>query len=86
MIKKVTLYQVFCDGCGKLFDNEEPKLRMNETHLYTSLRRAEIGIQRAGWIVMHNHPNSNPRIYCKSCNEKFQKQGQTLIKIKELLQ
>lgn len=73
MIKSVKLYQVFCDLCGKLFDNEEKPLRMNECHLYTSIKRAEIGIQVAGWVVIHNIPNTNPRIICKSCNEKSNK-------------
>ncbi len=67
MIKPVTLYQVFCDTCGKLFDNEEPKLRMNECHLYTSVKRAEIGIRVAGWVIMHNLPNLSPRILCTDC-------------------
>lgn len=74
MIKQVILYQVFCDLCGRLFDNEEPPLRMNECHLYTGVGRAEIGIQRAGWIVMHNQQDVVPRIACPRCKieaEKF---------------
>ena len=66
-IKPVTLYQVFCDKCGKLFDNEEPPLRMNECHLYTSIARAEIGIRVAGWVVLSPIPNVSPRILCTEC-------------------
>lgn len=68
MIKAVTMYQVFCDACGKLFDNEEKPLRMNECHLYTSVKRAEIGIQKVGWKILHNQPNSLPHVICKKCN------------------
>ena len=66
-IKPVTLYQVFCDECGKLFDNEEPKLRMNECHLYTSIKRAEVGIRVAGWVVLPLMPNASPGILCTKC-------------------
>ena len=67
------MFQVFCDGCGKLFDNEEKPLRMNECHLYTSFRRAEIGIQAVGWKVMHNQPNAPPRIFCLHCNSEAER-------------
>ncbi|MCK5341993.1 MAG: hypothetical protein KAR20_01235 [Candidatus Heimdallarchaeota archaeon] len=75
MIKQVTLYQVFCDVCGKLFDNEEVPLRMNECHLYTSVARAEMGIQVAGWVVMHKLPNLMPRILCTKCKIVKHKQN-----------
>ena len=70
MIKKVVLFQVYCDLCGKLFDNEEPKLRMNECHLYTSVRRAEIGIEKAGWRVLHNQRGYTPREVCTDCKQE----------------
>ena len=73
VIKQVILYRVFCDLCGKLFDNEEKPLRMNECHLYTSVKRAEIGIQVAGWKVMHNMPASVPRIICPRCFKDAEK-------------
>jgi hypothetical protein len=69
MIKQVVYFRVFCDICGKLFDNEEEPLRMNECHLYTSVRRAEIGIQKVGWQVMHNQPNVLPRVCCPKCKK-----------------
>lgn len=72
MIKAVTMYLVFCDLCGKLFDNEETPLRMNECHLYTGIGRAEIGIQKVGWKVLHNQPNSLPRVICKTCDQAAQ--------------
>ena len=65
-IKPVTLYRVHCDTCGKLFDNEEPKLRMNECHLYTSIKRAEIGIRVAGWVVLPRCPMKARAFYVLS--------------------
>ena len=67
MIKQVQLYQVYCDGCGKLFDNEEEPLRMNETHLYTSIKRALVGIQVVGWAVFRNLEEDTRYISCPKC-------------------
>lgn len=66
-ITKIVLYRVHCDGCGMLFANEEPPLRHNENHLYTTYERAEIGIQPAGWVVLHNRRELTPRIVCPRC-------------------
>jgi hypothetical protein len=73
MIKQVILYQVFCDMCGKLFDDGKPPLRNNEGHFYTSVRRAEIGIQIFGWVVMHNIKELQPRIVCPRCAKEAEK-------------
>jgi hypothetical protein len=67
MIKPVTVYMVYCDGCGKLFDNEEPPMRMNEAHMYTSVKRAMIGIQVVGWAVFRNLEDNTKYIACPKC-------------------
>ena len=70
MIDGVLLFRVTCDTCGKQFTNEEPLHRPNEVHLYTTRARAEEGIKKVGWVVLHNLPNMQPRIMCKRCNKK----------------
>lgn len=72
MIKGVTLYHVFCDGCGKTY----PHNGMNE-EVFFERKTALMTYIHAGWTEIEG------KLYCPDCYEYDEKTDEYKPKKKE---
>ena len=58
MIRKVTMYQAVCDGCGKFF-----RFSRKDDGVFPSYKEAKEVIEHFEWIV------DGDKCYCYDCQE-----------------